>query len=79
MVFPRIFLCSLLQSPQSAIGRHLAIYYLSPVKMRHHVIMLWTMSAGWRAAKHRVLYRFIAGNILPFITMSKKEYSVRVE
>jgi len=47
--------------------------------MRHHVIMLWTMSAGWRAAKNRVLYRFIAGTILPFMTMSKKEYSVQVE
>ena len=68
MVFPRIILCSL----QSAI----AAIYLSPVKMRHHVIMLWTMSAGWR---DRVLYRFIAGKILPFITMSKKEYSVQVE
>ena len=41
--------------------------------------MLWTVSAGWRVAKNRVLYHFIIGKILHVMTMSKKQYLVQVE
>lgn len=39
MVFPRKFFVLCCCNRNIAIGRH-----LSPVKMRHHVIMFWTMS-----------------------------------
>ena len=66
MVFPRIILCSLLTA---------AILLIDLTRRDCGVIM----SSCSGLCLHRVLYRFIAGTILHFMTMSKKEYSVQVE